>query len=115
MDRLEPDKGKQARILTEHFTRQRSVPSTESELQTCMERRAARELKRQQLPTEAAANKASEDQDKADHETAMAAHMSQQSMATALAAGATNEEAIVAGVAAQSTALGAGDTTQILD
>ena len=29
MDRLEPDKGKQARLLTEHLTCQRTLPSTE--------------------------------------------------------------------------------------
>jgi hypothetical protein len=58
LDRLEPDKGKQSRLLTEHLTRQRSIPSTESELQTHLERRAARELKRQQVAAEAAANKA---------------------------------------------------------
>ena len=73
-----------------------------------MERRAARELKRQQVTAEAAANKAAEDQDRADHETAMAAHMAQQAMEAALAAGATQEQAIAAGVAAHATALGGG-------
>jgi hypothetical protein len=58
LDILEPDKGKQARLLTEHLTGQRSLPSTESELHTHMERRAARELKRQQVAAKAAANKA---------------------------------------------------------
>jgi hypothetical protein len=86
LDRLEPDKGKQARLLTEHLTGQRSLPSTETELQTHLERRAARELRRQHVAAEAAANKATEDQDKADHEAAMAAHMAQQAMAAALAA-----------------------------
>ena len=61
-----------------------------------MERRAARKLKRQQVSAEAAA-KALAEQDKADHETTLAAHVGQQAMATiALAAGATNEEAIEA-------------------
>jgi hypothetical protein len=58
MDRMEPDKEKQARLLTEHSIGQRSLPSIESELQTHMERRAAREFKRQQVAAEAAANKA---------------------------------------------------------
>ena len=98
LDRLEPDKGKQATLLTEHLTWQRSLPSTESELQTHLERRATRELKRQQVAAETAANKAAEDQDRADHEAAMAAHMAQQAMERALAAGATHEEAIAAGV-----------------
>ena len=44
--RLEPDKGKQAKLLTEHLTGQRTLPSTEAELQTHMERRATKELKR---------------------------------------------------------------------
>jgi len=115
LDRLEPDKGKQARLLTEHLTGQRSLPATEEELQTHLERRAAREHKRQQAAAEAAANKAAADQDRADHEAAMAAHMAQQAMASALAAGATNEEALAAGVAAQAAALGAGDSAQMLD
>ncbi len=47
LDGLEPDKGKQAKLLTEHLTGQRSLPSTKkTELQTHLERRAARELKR---------------------------------------------------------------------
>ena len=46
LDRLEPDKGKQARLLTEHLTGQRTLPSTEAELQTHMERRVARVIKR---------------------------------------------------------------------
>ncbi len=93
LDKLEPDKGKQARLLTEHLTGQRTLPSTKAELQTHMERRAARELKRHQVSAKAAA-KAAADQDKADHEAALAAHVGQQAMATALTAGATNEEAI---------------------
>ena len=75
-----------------------------------MERRAARELKRHQVAGEVDANKAAKDQDKADHEAAMAAHMGQHAMATTLADRATNEEAIAARVIAQAVALGAGDT-----
>jgi len=80
-----------------------------------MERRVAKELKRQQTAAKATANKATEDQDRANHEAAMAAHMGQQAMAVALAAGAINEEAIAAGLKAQATALEAGGTTQMLD
>ena len=112
---LKPDKGKQARLLTDHLTGQRSLPSTESELHTHMERRIAREFKRQQVATEAAANKGAEDQDRADHEAAMAAHMSQHAMAAALSARTTHEKVIATGVAAQSAALGVGETTQMLD
>jgi hypothetical protein len=49
LDRLEPDKGKQAMLLTEHLTGRRTLPSTEAELHTNLERRAARELKSQQV------------------------------------------------------------------
>ena len=45
----------------------------------------------------------------------MAAHMAQQAMAAALAAGATNEEVLAAGVTTQAAALGAGDSEQMLD
>ncbi len=79
-----------------------------------MERRTARELKRQQVLAEATA-KAAADQDKADHEAAMAAHIAQPAMAIALAAGATSEKAIAAGVTAQAAALGAGDSGQMQD
>ncbi len=46
MDRLEPDKGKQARLLTEHLTGQRTLPCTEEELEILLEREANREIKR---------------------------------------------------------------------
>jgi len=64
------------------------------------------------VAAEAVANKAAPGKDRADHEAAMAAHIGQHAMATTLAAGATNEEAIVARVAAHAAALGAGDTVQ---
>ena len=67
------------------------------------------------MAAEAATNKAAADQDRADHEAAMAAHIAQQAMATTLAARATNEEALAAGVAAEAAALGAGDIAQMLD
>ncbi len=55
-----------------------------------------------------------EDQDRADHKAAMAARMAQHAMAATLSAGATHDEAIAAGVTAESTALGVGETTQML-
>ena len=67
------------------------------------------------MATEAATNIAAKDQDRADHEAAIAAHMGQQATVTTLAAGATNEEAIAAGVAAQAIALGVGDTMHMQD
>jgi hypothetical protein len=62
-----------------------------------------------------AAAKATANQDSADHEAALAAHVGQQAMAIALAAGATSEEAITIGMAAQMAALGAGDTVHMQD
>jgi len=49
------------------------------------------------------------------HEAAMAAHLAQQAMAAALAAEATNEEAIAVGQAAMEEATGAGSSTHMLD
>ena len=48
MDRLEPDKGKQARLITEHLAGQRTLPCTEQELQKLMQKKAEKEIKRQQ-------------------------------------------------------------------
>ena len=50
-----------------------------------MERKAKKEIKRQQAATQAAANRAAEEQMEA-HEAAMAAHLGQQAMGAALAA-----------------------------
>ena len=44
LDRLEPDKGKQARLITEHLTWERLLPSTEKELQQLLEKRAPRDI-----------------------------------------------------------------------
>jgi len=46
LDRLEPDIGKHARYLTEHLTGQRTLPSSEEELQSLLDRKASREHKR---------------------------------------------------------------------
>ena len=61
------------------------------------------------------AAKATSDQDRADHEATLAAHVGQHAMATTLVAGANNEEAIAAGMAAQTVALGAGETVHMQD
>ena len=114
LDRLEPDKGKQARLLTEHLTGQRTLPSTEHELQKLLERKAKKEIKRQHATTEAAANIATEEKMEA-HEAAMTAHLAQQAMAAALAAGATQDEAIAAGHAVMEAATGVDGTTHMLD
>jgi len=43
LDRLEQDKGKQARLLAEHLTGQRTLPCTEQELHKLLERNTERE------------------------------------------------------------------------
>jgi hypothetical protein len=43
LERHEPDKAKQAKLLTKHLSSQRTLPSTEEELQHHLERKAERE------------------------------------------------------------------------
>ena len=114
LDRLEPNKGKQAQLQTEHLTGQLTLPSTEQELQKLLERKADKEIKRQHAAAEAATNIAAEEQMEA-HEAAMAAHLAQQAMAAALAAGATHDEAIAAGQAVMEAARGTDGSAQMLD
>ena len=63
MDRLEPDKGKQARMLTKHLTGQRQLPVTEQKLHAQLDKRALKELKKQQAATGTTANRAAERED----------------------------------------------------
>ena len=97
-DRLEPDKEKHARLLTEHITRQRTLHVTEEELQQHLERKATGEIKRQHAAAETITNKAMEEQMEAartTHEAAMAVHLARHAMmAASLATLATTEEAI---------------------
>ena len=55
LDIHEPDKTKQAKLLTEHLVGQRIMSSIEKELQQHLERKAKRELDRQIAATEAEA------------------------------------------------------------
>jgi flagellar hook-basal body complex protein FliE len=114
LDRLEPDKGKQARLLTEHLTGQRTLPIAEQELKKLLERKTEKEIKRQEAATEAASTMAAKEHVEA-HEAAMAAHLAQQAMAAALAAGATHDEAIAAGQAVMEAATGADGTAHMMD
>jgi len=66
------------------------------------------------MQQEAAANRAVEEHMEA-HEAAMTVHLAQQSMEAALAAGATQDEAIAAGQAVMETATGANGSAQMLD
>ena len=74
LDRLEPDKDKQARLFTEPLTCQKTLPCTERELQIRLEMKVAPEIKRFHGAAEAAANKTSTYQLEA-HTAAMAAHL----------------------------------------
>ena len=53
LDRHELDKSKQAKLLTEHLSRQRVLPNTEEELHQHLERKAKREADRLLAATEA--------------------------------------------------------------
>ena len=55
LDRHEPDKTKQAKLLTKHLAGQRILPSAEEELHQHLERKAKRELDTQIASTEAEA------------------------------------------------------------
>ena len=57
LDRHEPDKSKQAKLLTEHLAGQRVLPSTEEELQQYLERKAKREADRLLTAAKAKAHK----------------------------------------------------------
>jgi hypothetical protein len=115
LDRYEPDKARHAQLLMEHMTGHRTLPRTEEELTQMLERKANRELKRQQAAALAAANQAAAEQAAAEQRAQAAQHaalMAQQAMADALAAGATNEAAIAAGEAAKAAAqAGEGSAT----
>jgi len=97
LDRHEPDKSKQAKLLTEHLAGQRVVPSTEEELQQHLERKAKRETDRLLASTEARAHKQDQASLAATAQKAMNAAIVQtfakRARETALAAGATQEAA----------------------
>ena len=57
MDMHAPDKTKQEKLLTEHLARQRTLPSTEEELQQHLERNAKREADRLLAAAEAETTK----------------------------------------------------------
>jgi hypothetical protein len=83
--------------LTENLTGRRTLPFTQHELQTQLETKKAKKIKRQQAAAKAATNHAAAKQSEADkrvHEAAMAAHLAQQAMAATLASEAKIEDAI---------------------
>ena len=60
LDRYEPDKAKQVKLLTEHLKGQRVLPSLEEELQLHLERKVKREAERQLAAAEAEAHRAAQ-------------------------------------------------------
>ena len=100
MDRLEPDKGRQAKLLTEHLTRQRVLPSIEEELLHQLEQKAKREVERQQAAEEKAKHR-----EVAEHQATNSQEVIQADIVAtfgrmvrevALTAGATMEQALEA-------------------
>ena len=86
---LEPDKGKYARLLTEHLTGQRLLPSTEVELQQQLKKRAQRDLKNHRATAEEIANRQAPKGELAAHEARMAAHLAAKAREETLTAVAT--------------------------
>ena len=83
-----------------------------------MERKAAREIKRQYVAEEAATNQTTAKQTEAHikaHEFAMAAHLAQYAMAAVLVAKATTEDVIIARHAAFAEAIGEEGSTGMHD
>ncbi len=60
LDRVEPDKVKQARLLTYHLTGQRQLPLTEQALHQQLEKWAQKEYRKQQAAAKAAAKAAAQ-------------------------------------------------------
>ena len=106
LDRLEPDKGMQAMMLTEHLTGQRQLPATEQKLHTQLEKRALKDIRKQQAAAEAASNRAGEraEMEAALHTDALLQQIAVTARNAALAAGATEEEANAAGTTSLDTA-----------
>jgi hypothetical protein len=99
IDRLEPDKGKHDRMLTNHLTRPRLLLATEHKLHAQLEKRAQKDLRKQQVVAEATANRAAElaDMGKALHTDVMLQQITDTTRSEALAAGAIEEEAHATG------------------
>jgi hypothetical protein len=100
LDRLEPDKVKQATLMTEHIAGHRVLPTTEQELQDIFEKRARRAIEREQAAAES--SRAAEERAQAEaaeqrrvNETVISDY-AEQARDAALAAGKSQEEAAAA-------------------
>jgi len=97
LERHEPDKAKQAKLLTKHLSGQRTLPSTEEELQQHLERKAKREDDKLLAAAEAKAArqekiKQAEASRHAQNATVIA-NFAQRAKDAAFAAGASAEDA----------------------
>ena len=108
LDRHEPDKGKQAQLLTEHLAGQRVLPFTEEELQQHLEWKAKRESDRLLAAKEASAHMQEHARQAEAHRQAqnagVVATFAKRAREAAIAAGATQEVAEAAATAAAADA-----------
>jgi hypothetical protein len=88
-------------MLTEHLTGQRQRPATEQELQARLEKRAQKKIRKQKASAKRATNIAAEraEMEKALHMDAMLQQIADTARNEALAARATEEEALKGGAA----------------
>ncbi len=115
LDRLKPDKVKQARLLIDHLNGHRLLPSTEHELQQ-IEKCTQKEYRKQQAAAKAAANMAAIQQaeaDKAALEAALATHLAHTTRVATLTTGATQEQADDEAEKAVAEAIGGPHPTQM--
>ena len=82
-------------MLTEHLTGQRRLPATEHELYSQLEKRALKDLRKQQATIEAVANRAAEraEMETTLHTDAILQQIADTARNAALVVGATEEEA----------------------
>ncbi len=108
LDRHEPYKSNQAKLLTDHLSRQRVLPSTEEKLHQHIERKAKREACRLLAATEAEhyrqkhARQAAAAQQ--ENNAAVVQTFAKRAREAVLAAGASNEEAEAAATVAAANA-----------
>jgi electron transfer flavoprotein alpha subunit len=104
LDRHEPDKAKQTKLLTSHLLGKRVLPSTEEKLQLHLERKAKREAERQLVVAKAEAHRVAQVKhaEAAQHaKTArVIASFAKRAKEAVLAVGATLEDAEIAATTA---------------
>jgi hypothetical protein len=93
---LDSDKGKHARILTEHTTSHRQLPSTNQRLRHLLEKRDQKELRKIHATAEDSAKRHAQlqtEKNKPVHEKVMVAHLPTKAKERAVVAGAIETEA----------------------